>query len=100
VETRSSRDGSEAQGNGHNIYLVVRDNGYGIPENLIEKIFQPFFTTKSEGDGTGLGLCICKQIVEDHNGTIGVSSHENVGTEFCVQLPGIHRDPDVGEMTN
>ncbi len=70
------------------IEIVVSDNGTGIPKNIIDKIFQPFFTTKPTGDGTGLGLSLVYDIVtKEHNGTIKVQSKQGEGTEFTVHLP-------------
>jgi two-component system, NtrC family, sensor kinase len=65
----------------------ISDNGRGIPEDQVEKIFEPFFSTKGEGKGTGLGLSIVRNIVEQHGGTIDVSSTVGGGTTFSVQLP-------------
>ncbi|RMG23839.1 MAG: GHKL domain-containing protein, partial [Methanobacteriota archaeon] len=67
--------------------IYLRDNGEGIPEAVLPKIFQTFFTTKSSG--TGLGLSIVHQIVEAHNGTIQVESEAGKGTTFIVQLPRV-----------
>jgi signal transduction histidine kinase len=65
----------------------ICDTGCGIPNDIIGKIFDPFFTTKPVGDGTGLGLSICHRIVEEHGGTIDVSSKEGMGTTFFIRLP-------------
>ncbi len=72
------------QSNG--ISIDVTDNGPGIPEDIREKIFQPFFTTKEVGKGTGLGLSISKGIIESHGGTISVKSSDQ-GTTFSIYLP-------------
>ena len=69
------------------IELTVKDNGNGIPQNIIEKIFQPFFTTKPTGEGTGLGLSLSYDIVKALGGEIKVETKENEGTEFIIQLP-------------
>lgn len=69
------------------IELRVRDNGKGIAPGIIEKIFQPFFTTKPLGEGTGLGLSVVHGIVKSHNGKINVVSGENQGTEFILEFP-------------
>lgn len=74
------------------IRLQVIDTGPGIPEKLLPKIFQPFFTTKAtakkgEPKGTGLGLAICKDIIEHHNGHIEVASEPGRGTSFSIFLP-------------
>ena len=69
------------------IEISVKDNGNGIPEKIKEKIFQPFFTTKPTGSGTGLGLSLSYDIVKAHGGEIKVATKENEGTEFTIQLP-------------
>jgi two-component system NtrC family sensor kinase len=71
------------------IEISVKDNGPGIPHSVLDKIFQPFFTTKPAGQGTGLGLSISFDIVRSHGGEIKVIPKENEGTEFIVQLPAI-----------
>jgi signal transduction histidine kinase len=66
----------------------VRDNGNGIPSEIRDKLFQPFFTTKPSGEGTGLGLSISYEIVtKEHSGKIEVSSRVGDFTEFAVCLP-------------
>ena len=69
------------------IEISVTDNGNGIPQNIVDKIFQPFFTTKPTGSGTGLGLSLSYDIVKAHGGEIKVRSTEGQGTEFIIQLP-------------
>jgi signal transduction histidine kinase len=69
------------------ILISVRDNGDGIPQNIIDKIFQPFFTTKPTGQGTGLGLSLAYDIAKAHGGEIKVESKENEFTRFIFQLP-------------
>jgi two-component system, NtrC family, sensor kinase len=66
----------------------VRDNGTGIPVHIMDKLFQPFFTTKPTGEGTGLGLSITYDIVtKAHGGTIEIDSQLGEFTEFTVRLP-------------
>ncbi|HLO51509.1 MAG TPA: ATP-binding protein [Kamptonema sp.] len=69
------------------VWVRIRDNGPGIPQELTTKIFDPFFTTKPIGQGTGLGLSICYQIIEKHHGKIEVISEAGKGTEFAIALP-------------
>jgi signal transduction histidine kinase len=75
------------EGQGGFIQLGVSDNGSGIPELIKEKIFQPFFTTKPTGSGTGLGLSLSYDIVKAHGGELRVESKEGKGSEFTIQLP-------------
>ncbi len=67
--------------------IRIADNGSGIPKEKINQIFNPFFTTKAPGKGTGLGLFIVKQVVERNKGTIGVESEEGIGTTFTLRFP-------------
>jgi signal transduction histidine kinase len=70
------------------VEINVRDNGTGIPQLIISKIFQPFFTTKPTGQGTGLGLSLAYDIItKEHNGTITVESKEGEGTTFIICIP-------------
>jgi signal transduction histidine kinase len=68
------------------IEIVVKDNGMGISKSLVDKIFQPFFTTKPTGQGTGLGLSLSYDIVKAHGGEIKVETKEGKGTEFMICL--------------
>ena len=72
---------------GDKVEIVVADNGTGIPEKVKEKIFQPFFTTKPTGQGTGLGLSLSYDIVKSHGGELRVDTKEKVGTTFIIQIP-------------
>jgi len=69
------------------IEIRVADNGNGIPQNIVDKIFQPFFTTKPTGQGTGLGLSLSYDIIKAHGGEIKVETKGEAGVEFIVQLP-------------
>jgi two-component system, NtrC family, sensor kinase len=85
----------------NHISITVGDNGNGIPQNIVDKIFQPFFTTKPTGQGTGLGLSLSYDIIMAHHGKIrvknvaeqlnGTNGHDNVnengGTSFIIELP-------------
>ncbi|SMC59401.1 His Kinase A (phospho-acceptor) domain-containing protein [Desulfocicer vacuolatum DSM 3385] len=67
--------------------LVFRDTGEGMDKQILEKIFDPHFTTKSRGKGSGLGLSVVKSIIEEFKGNIRVQSQKGVGTEFCIYFP-------------
>ncbi len=87
IVTVSTKRLKDADGNDL-VEIRVRDNGKGIPKDIIDKIFQPFFTTKPTGQGTGLGLSLSYDIVtKEHQGKIRVESKEGEWTEFIVQLP-------------
>ena len=68
--------------------MRVKDNGNGIPHNVLDKIFQPFFTTKPTGEGTGLGLSMSYDIVtKSHGGELSVQTKDGEGAEFIISLP-------------
>ena len=69
------------------IEITVKDNGSGIPKKILDKIFQPFFTTKPTGQGTGLGLSLSYDIVKAHGGEIKVETKEGEGSELIIVLP-------------
>jgi two-component system NtrC family sensor kinase len=69
------------------IEIRIADNGNGIPQKVVDKIFQPFFTTKPTGQGTGLGLSLAYDIVKAHGGELKVETKEGQGAEFIIQLP-------------
>ena len=73
--------------NSDTMAVTIRDNGSGMPPDVIEKIFHPFFTTKPPDKGTGLGLAICNDIVREHGGTITVSSEDGEYTQMRIELP-------------
>ena len=79
VSTRKEKD---------KIEVKVKDNGNGVPPNALDKIFQPFFTTKPTGQGTGLGLSLAYDIVKAHGGDIEVETKEGEGTVFTIILNG------------
>jgi PAS domain S-box-containing protein len=76
---------------GKYIKIAISDNGIGIPENMIDKIFDPYFTTKQEG--SGLGLAITHSIISKHNGSISVQSKIGIGTTFTLYLPATEHPP-------
>ncbi len=69
------------------VAIKITDNGNGIPQNIADKIFQPFFTTKPTGQGTGLGLSLSYDIIKAHGGDMRVESKESEGSTFIIQLP-------------
>jgi signal transduction histidine kinase len=69
------------------VQINVSDNGKGIPSKIVDKIFQPFFTTKPTGQGTGLGLSLSYDIVKAHGGELTVETKEGEGTVFTIKLP-------------
>ena len=71
----------------NNVLVTIQDNGAGIPKEVQNRVFDAFFTTKSAGEGSGLGLDITKKIIEKHNGKIWFESSERVGTTFFIYLP-------------
>jgi two-component system NtrC family sensor kinase len=73
----------------HKVEIRVKDNGNGIPQKISDKIFQPFFTTKPTGEGTGLGLSLSYDIIKAHGGEIKVETTEGKGSEFIIQLPAV-----------
>ena len=68
-------------------FVRITDSGRGISGALLSKVFDPFYTTMPVGQGTGLGLSICYSIVQQHGGTIEISSQEGVGTSVLITLP-------------
>ena len=74
-------------GRGAEVVISVSDNGNGIPQKVLDKIFQPFFTTKPSGQGTGLGLSLSYDIVKAHGGELKVETKEGEGSEFTILLP-------------
>jgi PAS domain S-box-containing protein len=76
------------------IRILVKDDGPGIPKEHMDKIFEPFFSTKKTGEGTGLGLSICHGIIAEHNGRIYAESEENKGATFIVELPIVRQSKE------
>jgi signal transduction histidine kinase len=73
---------------GDTIQIIVKDNGNGMPKEIVQKIFQPFFTTKPTGEGTGLGLSMSYDIVtKGHGGELKVETKEGEGTTFTIIIP-------------
>ena len=77
---------STSKNNGQ-VEIKVKDNGNGIPQKVLDKIFQPFFTTKPAGQGTGLGLSLAYDIIKAHGGELKVETKEGKGSEFTILLP-------------
>ncbi len=85
---------------GDYLKLSFADTGHGIPEKHIERIFDPYFTTKTKNEGTGLGLAIINSIIKDHGGAIDVTSQVNVGTRFDIFLPVVEKEDEQEEKTS
>ena len=89
------------------VRIQIKDNGGGIPDDVLEKIFNPFFTTKPTGEGTGLGLAMCNDIIRQHGGAIRVDVEPGEGTNMIVDLPleppevgaGVEGDEEVAATT-
>jgi two-component system, NtrC family, sensor kinase len=79
--------GLKTETSGKNVLITISDNGTGIPDAIKEKVFEPFYTTKPTGQGTGLGLSLSFDIINSHGGEIAFTSKHNIGTEFKIQLP-------------
>ena len=86
IETRAMKQATNGTVRG-GIEIVIRDTGMGIPQTNIDKIFDPFFTSKDVGQGTGLGLAVSYGIINRHGGTISVESATGEGTAFTITLP-------------
>ena len=84
---------------GHYQKLSVCDTGHGIAPHHVERIFDPYFTTKEKGEGTGLGLAVAQGIVKNHGGVVTVKSDLEKGTEFCVYLPIVEKPRLSAEQT-
>ena len=71
----------------NHISITISDNGVGIPADVVQNIFNPFFTTREVGSGVGLGLSIAYRVIEGHNGNVDVQSEPGQGTTFTIRLP-------------
>lgn len=72
-----------------NVRLIVEDTGTGISEEIRQKVFHPFFTTKGDGEGSGIGLTVVRRLVEEHGGTVRVKTEEGKGTTFIIDFPRV-----------
>ena len=75
---------------GDHVIISIKDNGIGMSPEVKTRIYDPFFTTKPVGEGTGLGMAIVYGIIEDHHGSIDIDSTPGIGTEFRIALPIRH----------
>ena len=89
AEPIGRRRGDPLSPNGRIVEIEIADNGHGIPRALLDKIFEPFVTTKEPGKGTGLGLAVCERLVESMGGSIRADSDEGSGASFTVLLPAV-----------
>ena len=87
VSTKKLKTRADDPIGGGKIQIIIKDNGNGIPDSVKDKIFQPFFTTKPTGQGTGLGLSLSYDVVKAHGGELNVETLEGEWTEFVVVLP-------------
>jgi signal transduction histidine kinase len=95
VAEKQKQDGTDYQPNvslstkrqGDRVEIRVKDNGTGIPQKVLDKIFQPFFSTKPTGEGTGLGLSLSYDIVKVHGGELRVETKEGIGSNFIISIP-------------
>lgn len=92
IPAESDKTGDMEPGPGAYVRLKIGDSGKGMNQTVLERVFDPYFTTKKKGEGTGLGLAVAQGIVKSHNGFISVSSTPGVGTTFYIYLPRL----DVG----
>jgi nitrogen-specific signal transduction histidine kinase/ActR/RegA family two-component response regulator len=81
------------------VEIIVNDNGHGVAPEIQDRIFDPYFTTKEVGKGTGMGLAVVMGIVQDHGGAIGIDSQPNQGTTIRVVLPLADLDPDTSDVS-
>jgi PAS domain S-box-containing protein len=85
---------------GRYVQLIISDTGQGISPEDMDKIFDPYFTTKQVGEGSGMGLAVAQGIIANHGGTITVSSEPGKGSNFCVLLPVTEEKPHIEEKTS
>ncbi len=85
--TAEQVEGSDEQTDEGFLEIIIEDNGKGIPQEVVERIFEPFYTTKQVGEGTGLGLSISHSIIQKHKGEIKIESEPGQGAKFIIELP-------------
>lgn len=86
----------EAHQETSDVVIRVRDHGPGIPEEIMERLFEAFFTTKPQGQGLGLGLALSSEVISEMGGRLSVRNHPDGGAEFCIRLPRDPRDGTAG----
>jgi signal transduction histidine kinase len=97
VQSRLAHEGDAELLAGRHVVVRIRDDGAGIPPEIVPRVFEPFFSTKAERQGTGLGLWVCQDIIQHHGGQIIVRSMVGKGTTFLVALPFIRSPGQSGE---
>lgn len=85
---------ASGSGSPNSFRLVFKDSGCGISDEMAKRIFEPFFSSKPKGEGTGLGLPVCRRIVEDHGGSITVANVGSSGARFVVEIPIVDTEPE------
>jgi CheY-like chemotaxis protein/two-component sensor histidine kinase len=90
-------EADETGGDTPRVYVSVRDSGSGMDERVLRRIFDPFFTTKEQGRGTGLGLSVVRDIIDEHNGCIETESKPGMGTTFLIGFPSSQMKAEEGE---
>src|SRR5262249_47002082 len=87
---KGGRITARVEGGPETVRLIVRDTGAGIPEEMRPRLFEPFFTTRAQEAGPGLGLAVVRAIAQEHHGSVAVESQPGQGAEFVVSFPARH----------
>jgi len=82
-----------ARADGGAVEVVVRDTGGGIPPDVLPRVFEPYFTTRTDSGGTGLGMCIIQNVAESHSAKLDLKSQWGVGTQITLAFPAMKASP-------